>query len=125
MLACFRRERRPILFSGFAACLLAGCTSGDPTPGPTATALGGGRLPTGVTLTGLGRGDLEGVMGEPDLVREEGSAQYWRYAIADCQLDLFLFADQATQPPRVAYLRAGVPVAPPVTRRGPAVTEPL
>ena len=148
---CFHRRPdhpAPILGS-LAACLLAGCTAGDPAaPGPAATAAGLGRVPAGLTLIGLGGGDLEGVMGEPALVRAEGSAQYWRYGIAGCQLDLFLFADQAAGPPRVAYLdvrpargtpptvaadcsllaarlRTGTPPAPAAKPRQPSVTEPL
>ena len=64
------------------------------------------RLPAGATLIGLGGGDVEGVMGRPALVRQEGGAQYWRYSLAGCQLDLFLYADPTAGSVRVAYLDA-------------------
>ena len=61
-------------------------------------------LPSGVALLGLAGGEVEGVMGEPTLIRADGPAQYWRYGLGGCQLDLFLYADPAAGRPRVAYL---------------------
>jgi hypothetical protein len=58
----------------------------------------------GVQLVGLGGGELEGLLGQPALVRSEQDAQYWRYNLGGCQLDLFLYADPRGGPPRVAYL---------------------
>ena len=98
-----RRCRFQIL-GGLAALTVAGCagTTSAPEQRPSATALG--RLPAGVSLIGLGGGDLEGMMGTPALIRDEGTAEYWRYGVADCQLDLFLFADRAKEQPRVVYV---------------------
>ena len=59
-------------------------------------------LPAGGALVGLAGGELEGMMGEPTLIRADGNAQYWRYSLGGCQLDLFLYADGGR--PRVAYL---------------------
>jgi hypothetical protein len=58
----------------------------------------------GVQLVGLGGGELEGLLGHPTLVRSEHDAQYWRYGLGSCQLDLFLYADPSGGPSRVAYL---------------------
>ena len=62
------------------------------------------RLPPNLTLIGLGSGDVQGAMGVPTLVRADGAAQYWRYGLGGCQLDLFLYTDPGTSQPRVAYL---------------------
>jgi hypothetical protein len=61
---------------------------------------------SGVRLVGLGGGELEGLLGQPALVRSEQGAQYRRYDLGGCQLDLFLYADPSGGPPRVAYLDA-------------------
>ncbi|HEX6014043.1 MAG TPA: hypothetical protein VFY87_20060 [Geminicoccaceae bacterium] len=58
---------------------------------------------SGVHLAGLGGGELEGLLGPPTLVRSEQDAQYWRYSLGSCQLDLFLYADPGGGPSRVAY----------------------
>ena len=66
------------------------------------TALSG--LPSGIRLIGLGGGELEGLLGRPTLVRSERQAQYWRYSLGECQLDLFLYAEPASALSRVVYL---------------------
>ena len=132
------------MLGGLAALTLAGCagTATVPEQRPPATALG--RLPAGVSLIGLGGGDLEGMMGTPALIRDEGTAEYWRYGVAGCQLDLFLFADRAMEQPRVVYvdvrpavgappdaaadcgrLGAHLRMAPPALPPAPAVSAPL
>ena len=47
---------------------------------------------------------LEGLIGQPALVRSEQQAQYWRYSLGGCQLDLFLYADREPGRRAVAYL---------------------
>lgn len=103
-----RRAVRPIrskaLWGPSLLSLLAACATVGPPPGPAVPAPELAGLPAGTTLIGLGGGDLAGFMGEPALVRQEGGAQYWRYGIGGCQLDLFLYADPASGPARVAHL---------------------
>ena len=62
------------------------------------------KLPAGVQLVGLGSGDLESLLGQPTLVRSEQQAQYWRYNLGGCQLDLFLYTEPGSSLTRVAYL---------------------
>jgi hypothetical protein len=70
-----------------------------------AAATPGAPLPEGgVQLVGLGAGELEGLLGRPALVRSEEDAQYRRYSLGSCQLDLFLYADPGGDPWRVTYL---------------------
>lgn len=78
----------------------AACTGTAPVarPSPIST------LPADGALVGLAGGEVEGMMGEPILIRADGPAQYWRYSLGGCQLDLFLYADAAAGRPRVAYL---------------------
>src|SRR4051794_27074285 len=79
---------------------VAACTGTGQVAGPTMVPT----LPAGGALVGLAGGDVEGMMGEPTLIRADGSAQYWRYGLGGCQIDLFLNADAAASRPRVAYL---------------------
>jgi hypothetical protein len=107
MFACAALRSRPrALLVSLAMCVLGGCASGGPGPGSSATVPELARLPADTALIGLRGGDLEGVMGRPALVRREGAAQYWRYGLAGCQLDLFLYADPESGSARVAYLDA-------------------
>lgn len=92
------------LLGSLALCAPGGCASGGVPRGQSPSVPELARLPTGATLIGLGGGDLKGIMGQPALIREEGAAQYWRYGLASCQLDLFLYADPETASARVAYL---------------------
>ncbi|WP_157967084.1 hypothetical protein [Elioraea thermophila] len=41
-------------------------------------------------LAGLGEADLRALLGEPDLVREEGEVRAWLYRGPSCLLDVFL-----------------------------------
>jgi len=41
-------------------------------------------------LAGLSEGDLRAVLGEPDLVRDEGEVRAWLYRGQSCLLDVFL-----------------------------------
>ena len=115
MRACAVSFCRPrALLGSLALGVLAGCAPGGPPPGSTAHVPELARLPAGATLIGLRGGDLRGVMGQPALIRDEGVAQYWRYGVAGCQLDLFLYADPTSGSARVTYLdvRPAVGVSP-------------
>jgi hypothetical protein len=63
-----------------------------PRPIAPATApAGASRSPRAATdLAGLTRGQLRAVMGDPDLVRDEGEVQAWLYRGPSCLLDVFL-----------------------------------
>lgn len=108
------RHHLPIL-GGIAALTLAGCAGTGANPEHVSLPGALGRLPAGVTLIGMGGGDLEGMMGEPALIRAEGAAEYRRYGLAGCQVDLFLVAPRAEEAPRVVHVdvrpAAGTPPA--------------
>jgi hypothetical protein len=96
---------RPILRAVTVGSLVlaqAACASSGPEPVRSAAAPVAG-LPPGLAQIGLDSGDVQGAMGVPTLVHADGAAQYWRYGLGGCQLDLFLYADPGTSP-RVAYL---------------------
>lgn len=57
-------------------------------------------------LAGLEGADLQDLLGRPALLRSEQQAQYWRYTIGGCQLDLFLYAEHDNGPARVVYIDA-------------------
>ena len=94
----------------FCLGLLTGCAASDGRPpgdaGPAAVPTPDGlpALPSGARLIGLDGGALEGLLGRPTLVRSERQAQYWRYSLGECQLDLFLYAEPAGGLSRVIYL---------------------
>ncbi len=92
-----------------AVCMgLAACASSGPTIGAAASAppalRNGAQLAPGLHLVGLDGTALEGLLGQPSLVRREQQAQYWRYSLGTCQLDLFLYAEPDAGPSRVVYL---------------------
>ena len=82
---------------------LSGCTAGGPSPESSTPERAAG-LPGAIRLVGLDGGALEGLLGRPTLVRSERQAQYWRYSLGECQLDLFLYAEASRCPSRVIYL---------------------
>lgn len=101
LVAALGRTALPLV----AVLALAGCAATTPdTPriatGPSEPGL------DGVRLVGLGGSDLEGLLGRPALLRSEQRAQYWRYTLGRCQLDLFLYAERDAGPARVVYLDA-------------------
>lgn len=59
-------------------------------------------------LIKMTRDDLNGLLGQPDLVRRETPAEIWQYRGKDCILDIFLYseADQSNSPYRVVYSEA-------------------
>ena len=82
---------------------LSACATGGPSPeAPTPERAAG--LPGAIRLVGLDGSELEGLLGQPSLVRSEQSAQYRRYSLGSCQLDLFLYAERDAGPARVVYL---------------------
>jgi hypothetical protein len=94
------------------ALVLAACST---TSSPPATSSATGavehprpiqvpKLPAGVQLVGLGSGDLQSLLGQPTLVRSEQQAQYWRYSLGGCQLDVFLYTEPGSGTTRVVYL---------------------
>jgi hypothetical protein len=71
---------------------------------PLAAQVGGARSPRAAgDLAGLTGGELRAVMGDPDLVRDEGEAQAWLYRGPSCLLDVFL---EGEREPRVVLATA-------------------
>ncbi|MEK0085529.1 hypothetical protein [Benzoatithermus flavus] len=101
-----------VVLSVLPLAAMAACASAPPVPPASSTASAAEptrpqhlpQLPRGVQLVGLGSADLQSLLGQPTLVRSEQGAQYWRYSLGNCQLDLFLYADRKAGPARVAYL---------------------
>jgi hypothetical protein len=60
-------------------------------------------LPPEVRLLGMEQERLQDLFGEPTVQRDEQQAQYWRYSLGRCQLDVFLYPDPATGQQEVAY----------------------
>ncbi len=60
-------------------------------------------LRSAADLTGLGEADLRAILGEPELVRNEGEVSAWLYRGAFCLLDVFL---EGEGEPRVVFAAA-------------------
>jgi len=45
-------------------------------------------------IMGKGAGEVESLLGQPSLLREEPGAQVWQYASTSCVLLLYLYADE-------------------------------
>ena len=103
-----RRASRWVPWSAAAVLsVLGGCAGGDalPTAGiaeaPAPLRLPD--LPPEVRLLGMEQDRLESLFGEPSVQRSEQPAQYWRYSLGRCQLDVFLYPDPQTGRQEVAY----------------------
>ena len=87
--------------------VLGGCAGGDARPvagiaeAPAPLRLPD--LPPEVRLLGMEQARLESLFGEPSVQRSEQPAQYWRYSLGRCQLDVFLYPDPQTGRQEVAY----------------------
>jgi hypothetical protein len=59
-------------------------------------------------LLEMSRDDLNGLLGQPSLVRRESPAEIWQYRGKDCILDVFLYADGDSKdgPYKVVYSEA-------------------
>lgn len=109
-----RRVRRAALGRAgpfLAVLLTTACASHDPsTPPPaagparTAQPVRVPVLPRDMQLVGAHGDDLRAALGQPSLVRSERQAQYWRYSLGGCQLDLFLYNDPNGSAARVVHL---------------------
>jgi hypothetical protein len=55
-------------------------------------------------LVGLDREALLARLGEPEMLRRERGAEYWRYRHQGCLIDIFLFADPPTAEPRIIHV---------------------
>lgn len=103
-----RRRTIGFVASSFMVLALGGCaTPNDPGQDDLARYQAIERsqlakLPDNVVLAGLDEGQLKSYLGAPTLVREENGSQYWRYNLAGCQLDVFLYHAQGAEP-RVVY----------------------
>jgi hypothetical protein len=90
-----------------ALVVLGGCAGGGSAPvagiaeAPAPLRLPD--LPPEVRLMGMEQDRLESLFGEPSVQRTEQPAQYWRYSLGRCQLDVFLYPDPQTGRQEVAY----------------------
>jgi hypothetical protein len=60
-------------------------------------------LPPEVRLLGMEQDRLQSLFGQPSVQRTEQQAQFWRYSLGRCQLDVFLYPDARTGRREVAY----------------------
>src|SRR5919202_1640412 len=60
-------------------------------------------LPPEVRLLGMEQDRVHDLFGQPAVQRNEQQAQYWRYSLGRCQLDVFLYPDPLTGRREVAY----------------------
>lgn len=60
-------------------------------------------LPPEVALLGMGQSKVQSLFGQPAVQRNEQHAEYWRYSLGRCQLDLFLYPDLRTGQHQVTY----------------------
>ena len=104
------RSRRAVAGAAVTfACLLGACAApggnGAPAPGiaESSVPVRLPELPPEVALLGMGQGKVQSLFGQPAVQRNEQHAEYWRYSLGRCQLDLFLYPDPRTGQHQVAY----------------------
>ncbi len=70
----------------------------EPAPPPPASAMAGAatgaadELPDGMLLVGMTAGRVDDLLGRPEMVMNAGPAQWWRYAVGGCTVEVFLIA---------------------------------
>lgn len=60
-------------------------------------------LPTPKQLVGLGRDQIQSMLGYPWLLKREGAAELWQYRVPACVLDIFLLG-ASSEELKVAYV---------------------
>jgi hypothetical protein len=83
---------------------------GSPSPATNpalAAANVAGKPPGGLALVGLEAGQLDRLLGQPELVMNAGPAQWWRYPLGDCVIEVFLIETSEQGRPRqeVSHVR--------------------
>lgn len=100
------------------AAALVGCAvSPEPGDGPAGRSPQAARLRAQsgpVQLVGLKADAVDALLGAPELARRERQAQYRRYEIEGCAVDLYLYDDRSNGAPKVAWFEVR-PVDPLVT----------
>jgi hypothetical protein len=92
---------------GVTGLLLSSCAS-DPRPDGTARPVTSdaarlAALDRPVHLVGMRADAIEALLGRPDLERQERQAQYRRYDVDGCALDLYLYEAPSNGAPKVAW----------------------
>jgi hypothetical protein len=74
-------------------------------------------------LIGLSGDEARRLLGPPGVLRREQLAEFWRYRLEPCVLDLYLYQERAADPQRVRYaeLRRDRLPARPADCRGPVL----
>jgi hypothetical protein len=121
------------------ALALSGCGGSAGRPGPAVPAeaparaadpgdpsteallAAGGAASLGVI--GLSGDEARRLLGPPGVLRREQLAEFWRYRLEPCVLDLYLYQERAADPQRVRYaeLRRDRRPARPADCRGPVL----
>lgn len=93
-----------LLCGSLGACATPG-GSGTPAPGlaESSVPVRLPELPPEVALLGMGESRVQSLFGQPAVQRDEQHAEYWRYSLGRCQLDIFLYPDPRTGQQQVAY----------------------
>jgi hypothetical protein len=94
-----------VLATVVLSSFLSACAGRAPAPGiaESQVPVRLPELPPEVALLGMGEGKVQSLFGQPAVQRDEQHAEYWRYSLGRCQLDLFLYPDPRTGQQQVAY----------------------
>lgn len=91
---------------GAAALVLAGCGTAPQPETMRAVSPVEARLraaPGPIQLVGLRAEAVDAILGAPELLRHERQAQYRRYEVDGCAVDLYLYEDRSNGAPKVAW----------------------
>lgn len=112
--------------AGVAAASASAASGATATPSGTVSGVGEARKPGGnatvVHVVRFNSNEFMGyspervlpILGAPDFVRRDGSAQIWQYRATNCILDLFLYTADNETHVKHAELRPRVPGAEPL-----------
>ena len=90
---------------------------------PSAEALLAAGGAASLNLIGLSGDEARRLLGPPGVLRREQLAEFWRYRLEPCVLDLYLYQERAADPQRVRFaeLRRDRRPARPADCRGPVL----
>lgn len=102
----------PLAGALLAACAADSVVPGDPplvvrtepAPPPPAPATAGAatgaadELSDGLLLVGMTASRVDDLLGRPEMVMNAGPAQWWRYAVGGCIVEVFLIARDSADP---------------------------
>jgi hypothetical protein len=114
-----------VILAPLAGALLAACAADSVVPGgpplvvrteppspappsPAVAAAKADELSDGLLLVGMTASHVDDLLGQPEMVMNAGPAQWWRYMVGGCTVEVFLIAEDSTEPDELVVSHVAV-----------------